>query len=470
MTDEQRGPVPGQAIVVTPHRQTTTEILNEAVGTDHTPAYVAAMVQLLPPDFQDNPIHAIALGIRAKKSGLDPFTEIHAWKNERGTLQFQIARDGFIYIAANDPNVESLEFQHVYEGEEFTWEKAGDGTISITHHGGLVKGALLGAYCCAHMKEGKADHLEMRIVENYRHLMKKANWQYLPEMLITRVIGACVRLVCPDRAGGLYSDADAQLAEVAAVTEVVTKRSRRATVEKIEELTAQGPTLEDLQASEAKAEIESRYQCDECERSFNTQQGLAGHKRIHRRADKTPGPTEAPTSPVESISSPAAEEPSSASSPDTSGEAELELPEGYDMFTDRGGQFVLVEPSGSRLMGRYLTYNDAALAARNHADTPDPTSSPAVPGPEPSPSPEASSQPTTTPPGGLVAIKLADIYAWCRTHNVKATEVENVVNDAAYADEFEPFRSEGAEKISTFNLNSDARRTLLELLQQRTQV
>jgi hypothetical protein len=438
-------------VVVVPEKQTVTDIVNEAVGGSYPPAYVAAMAALLPPDLR-SPVDIIALGIRAKKSGLDPFTEIHAWKNERGKLQFQIARDGFIYIAGIDPNVESLEFQHVYEGEDFSWEKNGDGAISITHNGGLVTGSLIGAYCCAHMKDDKADHLEMRIVENYRHLMKKANWQYLPEMLITRVIGACVRLVCPDRAGGLYSEADMQLPEVGSVKEIVVKRAKQATEAKIEALAK--PVIEDAVPVAEATVIENRYECGLCQKSFKSQQGLAGHMRAHKPKE-IKDPTSAPspeTSHVPGDTPPhpsyeGMEDPSAVAKPelvpDTSGDADIDVPAGYLVHQD-GALFVVTDADGTVVEGKYYTFADACMAAQNAA-----YAAQSVPNDAPTP------------------VKLADIYAWCRTHSVHATAVEALVNDPIYEDEFGQFRTDGAEKISSFNLDADARRTLLALVAQR---
>lgn len=436
---------PGQIVV--DQKQTVTEIVNEAVGVDYPPAYVAAMAALLPPDLR-NPVDIIALGIRAKKSGLDPFTEIHAWKNERGKLQFQIARDGFIYIAGIDPNVESLEFQHVYEGEDYSWEKNGDGAISITHNGGLVTGSLIGAYCCAHMKDDQADHLEMRIVENYRHLMKKANWQYLPEMLITRVIGACVRLVCPDRAGGLYSEADMQLPEVGSVKEIVVKRAKAATVEKIEALTKpiqplQGQTVEATVIEEETEDppvIVPRYSCAVCHKGFKSQQGLAGHMRAHK--PKEPDPTEAPPSPADSTPSPS-DQGLSSELADTTPDEDITIPNGYLVHQD-GALFVVTDAAGTVVDGKFYTYSDACLAAQND---------------------EYAAQARSE--GVVTEIKLADVYAWCRTNGVHATAVEALVNDPDYEDEFGRFRTEGAEKISSFNLDAGARRSLLELVKLR---
>jgi len=447
MTDEPGAMIPvdypGQ-IIVEPPKQTTTDIVNEAVGSNHPPALVAAMAALLPPDLR-SPVDIIALGIRAKKSGLDPFTEIHAWKNERGKLQFQISRDGFIYIAGIDPNVESLEFQHVYEGEDFAWEKGGDGKITVAHTGGLVTGALLGAYCVAHMSEGKADHLEMRVVENYRHLMKKANWQYLPEMLITRVIGACVRLVCPDRAGGLYSEADMQLPEVGAVREVVVKRAKKATVEKIEGLveSAKPSTIHGPIVIKAEPAIGPRYQCGVCEKSFKTQQGLAGHMRAHKPKEPAPDPTKDSSPPMDSdpstdASAAGSESEHNGTAVPFTGDVEIEVPDGYQVHLN-GALYEVTGPMGERVEGAYYTFADAALAAQNALNA---------------------LQDDYTP------LKLADIYAWCRTHKVPAPAVGDVINDSIHSDEFEQFREDGAQNISAFNLDADARGTLLEILKQ----
>jgi hypothetical protein len=192
---------------------TLTEIVSAGVGQDYEPAYVAAMRSLLPVEFQDDPVNVIAIGIRAKMSGLNPFTQIHAWKGDRGQLTFQTDYKGFIDIAARDPRVESLEFQHVYEGEDFQWTKQQDGKILVQHTGGLKKGRLLGVYCVAHMAGDMADHMEMRLLEDFKHLFNKlfnkTNWRNNPsEMLTARVVSATVRVVCPESSQGLYTEAD----------------------------------------------------------------------------------------------------------------------------------------------------------------------------------------------------------------------------------------------------------------------
>jgi len=275
-----------------------SDLVRQGAGVDWPAARVAAINKLLPKDFQNDAASAIALAIRAKRSGLDPFTQIHAWKNERGTLQFQTSRDGFIEIASRDPAVESLEFQHVYEGESFSWRKDSDGKVNIAHEGGLKQGVLLGAYCCAHMAGDAADHLEMRLVDDYRHLFKKQNWtQYLPDMLITRVISATVRLVCPSSAG-LYSAADFALNEADTSADIIQAAAIQTTEHQIDrivgDLDAVLDEAEEIEAVEVESEpdptpeptpeppqIESRHECVFCGDAFDTQQGLAGHGRKH---------------------------------------------------------------------------------------------------------------------------------------------------------------------------------------------
>lgn len=289
---------------VVPQRDSFVELVQQGAGVEWPAARVAAINKLLPRDFQNDPSSAIALAIRAKRSGLDPFTQIHAWKAEGGRLQFQTSRDGFIEIASRDPAVESLEFQHVYEGEDFSWRKDANGKVEIMHAGGLKQGRLLGAYCCAHMVGDAADHLEMRLVEDYRHLFNKQNWsQYLPDMLITRVISATVRLVCPSSAG-LYSAADFALNEADTSVELIRHHAESVTEDQIHRI------IDDLEAAQDEAEVqilsnveklkemdedyeeaeaepdptlESRYECVFCGDSFDSQQGLAGHGRKHSK-------------------------------------------------------------------------------------------------------------------------------------------------------------------------------------------
>jgi hypothetical protein len=211
-----------------------------------------------------------------------------------------------------------------------------------------------------------------------------------------------------------------------------------------------------------EAEIHNQYACPECDRWFDTQQGLAGHMRSHKKhesaqpmaeteedaVDPTPAATDdTPTdaSPGKDTAGPVA---------DTSGDSHpavvphdsgLEIPKGYQVFVDRGGQYVVqyTDPATSEVteIGRYPTADDAALAAQNHEY-----------------------QLTQSVPS---EVKLADIYAWMRLNRVPATAVADIINDTIYEDEFERFREEGAEKISSFNLDPDARRTLFEIVKQR---
>lgn len=450
------------AVVVQKEKESFADLVRHGAGVEWPVARIAALNKLLPRDFQNDPTSAIALAIRAKRSGLDPFTQIHAWKNERGDLQFQTARDGFIEIASRDPHVESLEFQHVYEGESFEWRKDSDGKVHITHSGGLKKGELIGAYCCAHMVGERADHLEMRLVQDYRHLMKKSNWvNYLPDMLLTRVVSACVRLVCPASAG-LYSEADFVLNEsdtskdlirrfqeenvqgqverirgrLAAVEEDLDEDGWHSAPEPIEEPPYcdicgglhEGPcpdefadNVEDAQEEayeEEPGEIESRYECAFCGEVKDSQQALAGHMRAHAEEKRT----------LEEILA-------------------LDWPDPVDVARDDDGKWVVTRVATQKTIVSGDSLRVAlkgARAALEKAETGEVSK------------PESAATVTSSAPS------LSEIYRIASDNDLSANVVGRIVQD-----EFKEFKREGAVTVNPFDLDADARTKLLDLLKQQ---
>lgn len=455
------------AVVVQKEKESFADLVRHGAGVEWPVARIAALNKLLPRDFQNDPTSAIALAIRAKRSGLDPFTQIHAWKNERGDLQFQTARDGFIEIASRDPHVESLEFQHVYEGESFEWRKDSDGKVHITHSGGLKKGDLIGAYCCAHMVGDKADHLEMRLVQDYRHLMKKSNWvNYLPDMLLTRVVSACVRLVCPASAG-LYSEADFVLNETDTSKEMIRRfqeenvqgqveriRGRLASVEDTlyeeQEVDEEkwhrapepveeppycdvcggvhdgpcpdefAPEVENAQEA-AHEDIESRYECAFCDEVKDSQQALAGHMRAHAEEKRT----------LEEI-------------------VALPWPGAVDVSRDDEGWWVVwsvwldKQLVRANNLGMALKGSKAWLAKEAGEEIPDIAARGSV---------------TVLKP---VAPKLSDIYRWATENGLSANDVGKVVQR-----DFEVFRREGAATVNPFDLDDAALIELFDTLKRQ---
>ena len=493
---------------------TLTEIVSAGVGQDYEPAYVAAMRSLLPVEFQDDPVNVIAIGIRAKMSGLNPFTQIHAWKGDRGQLTFQTDYKGFIDIAARDPRVESLEFQHVYEGEDFQWTKQSDGKILVQHTGGLKKGRLLGVYCVAHMAGDMADHMEMRLLEDFKHLFNKTNWRNNPsEMLTARVVSATVRVVCPESSQGLYTEADWD-SEAMDLSAAAAGSAQAATVAAQEELAArlgpveaevveiEGPTVEsgpspeaasfptpgsDTDTSPAEGFEEKRFHCGYCITDYDNQRSLAGHGRKHRAEKamekelpegfavvRTDGHFAAYDADgviihqddtwVDCYTHIVASIPSIGPEPDPVAvvpQDQLEVPEGYRVFVDRGGQHVATIGLGGDEIGRYHTHDDAALACINHAHSqPDPTE------PEPSPSEpsDASSENSTET---FEVPKLAEIYRRVADSGHKTTEVIRVLNSVEYEDTFSRYRRDGASQVEPLNLDEDGRRELVDVLTLR---
>jgi len=417
----------GGAVVPHEKKQSLAEIVNAGVGVTYEAAYISAMRAQLPDGFRDDPVNVIALGIRAKMSGLNPFTQIHAWKGDGGRLTFQIDYKGFIDIAARDPRVESLEFQHVYEGEDFQWTKRADGKVMVQHTGGLKAGRCLGAYCVAHMTGDMADHMEMRLMEDFKHLFNKQNWRNNPsEMVMARVLSSTIRVVCPESTQGLYSEADwgseawdpgavasgaAQAATAAAQEELAAKLAPGTVIEV--DGPAVDPTVEQLQKALEKQESQSsepadpeagspngstsasaedsfeekRFHCGYCITDYKNQRSLAGHGRAHKEEKKAEAML--PEGCVIMRDGelfvgydadgviqhtaltwlgvfgqmPLAPEPESV----------LTLPEGYEIQQE-GELFVPFvwvepgEPAGPTIPGHFFTWDDACLAAINYAD------------------------------------------------------------------------------------------------------
>lgn len=191
----------------------TSEIVREGANLpaeEWNEARIAAARKMLPQGFRD-PANMIAYLARAQRSGLDPFSgELHAWE-EGGELTFQTSRDGFIKVLRRDEKVSGVEVGAVYENDEFSYTKKG-GDITVEHSGSMDRGDLMGAYCCIHVDDGE-DHIEVRLLEDFDHLLSKRNWQDYPiDMLQTRCVSAAARFVTTATAG-IYSEADFELRE-----------------------------------------------------------------------------------------------------------------------------------------------------------------------------------------------------------------------------------------------------------------
>jgi len=239
------------------------------------PARIAALLELLPPDFRD-PGSAIALMSRAQRSGLDPFIrEIHAWK-DRGNLCFHTARDGWVRIAENDASIGSLSFSVVYKGDEFRWEQVGR-KIVVEHTGGMtVDKEIVGAYCVVHRPEGQADHIERRVMADYRHLLNKDNWKNYPEdMILTRVISAAVKF-CSPLGAGIYTPDEADGIEAAPRPNMDDRASSLA-----DRLRGGIPDAEYEVVETADEPEPFDHQCEMCGDFFASKRSLAGHYKAH---------------------------------------------------------------------------------------------------------------------------------------------------------------------------------------------
>lgn len=195
--------------------RTTTELVRAGANLpseDWNESRIAAARQMLPQGFRDT-ASMISFLARAHRSGLDPFSgELHAWKNERGELQFQTSRDGFVKILRRDPKVEAVEVGAVFENDEFSYTKEG-GVITVHQAGVIDRGRLIGAYCLIKAKENEADHIEIRLLEDFKHLLGKTNWKNYPiDMLQARCVSAAARLFTTS-AAGIYTEADWELTE-----------------------------------------------------------------------------------------------------------------------------------------------------------------------------------------------------------------------------------------------------------------
>ncbi|KKL90619.1 hypothetical protein LCGC14_1902870 [marine sediment metagenome] len=277
---------------------------------DWGPARVAAARKLLPVKFQDAASLIAFLAI-AQRTGLDPFIrEMWAWE-DKGRLTFMTARDGWIRLASDDPTIEGLEFGHVYAKDEFSFSIE-NGKVSVSHTGSMDRGELVGAYCCAHRAGEADDHLERRLVADYAHLFGKSNWkQYPQDMLLTRVISSCVKMVC-NLGASLYSEADFAFKEDGAgMSGAVMAEATDVRAEGLRERLAAGREIPVPQAvpeengAQAVAEApasgagrqaedttgavgaDPRFPCTEpdCTRTFTSERGRSLHITAHRRQE-----------------------------------------------------------------------------------------------------------------------------------------------------------------------------------------
>lgn len=183
----------------------TTELIRRGAGLpaeEWNREKVAAAMKLLPKGFRQ-PQHVIAYLARAQRTGLDPFLgEIHAWE-DKGELTFHTDISGWVEIAKSDPDIEGVEASVIREGDDFMWERRQDGSVVVNHKGGLG-GDPVGAYCVVHM-EREPDHIEIRRMEDYDHLMGKKNWRNHPsDMILIRAYEAAVSKKST-KAAGIYA-------------------------------------------------------------------------------------------------------------------------------------------------------------------------------------------------------------------------------------------------------------------------
>ncbi len=254
------------------------------------PARISALLELLPSEFRD-PGSAISMLARAQRSGLDPFIrEIHAWKDQRGNLCFHTARDGWVRIAENDEDIDSLSFGVVYKGDSFSWKQDGR-KIVVEHTGGIAaEKEIVGAYCVVHRVHAQADHIERRVMADYRHLLSKDNWKNYPEdMILTRVISAAVKFCSPLGAGIYTPDEAAEVGLIgtsgnAVLVDMDAKADalagRLGAVQEAEyEITDGGGTPGTPPESEPKP---FDHQCEMCGEFYGSKRSLAGHYKAHR--------------------------------------------------------------------------------------------------------------------------------------------------------------------------------------------
>jgi len=270
-------------------RRPISELVVEGANLDPQewqPARVAALIQLLPSEFRDAG-SAISLMARAQRSGLDPFIrEIHAWKDQRGNLCFHTARDGWVRIAENDTDIDSLSFGVVYKGDEFSWRQDGR-KIVVEHTGGMtVDKEIVGAYCVVHRPGSMADHIERRVMADYKHLLNKDNWRNYPEdMILTRVISAAVKFCSPLGAGIYTPDEADDVGGVAAVAAVDMDAKADALANRLGAVQEGEYEIVDEDKKDAPEPAPEPkpfdHQCEMCGEFYESKRSLAGHYKAH---------------------------------------------------------------------------------------------------------------------------------------------------------------------------------------------
>lgn len=440
----------GTALVET---ERFTDLVREGAllnGDDWGGARIAAARKLLPPKFQDTASMIAFLAI-AQRTGLDPFIrEMWAWE-QQGRLQFMTARDGWIRLASDDPTIEGLEFGHVYSKDEFAFSIE-NGKVSITHTGSMDRGELVGAYCCAHRSGEADDHLERRLVADYVHLFGKDNWkQYPQDMLLTRVISSCVKMVC-NLGASLYSEADVMFKEgghalSAAVMAEATDVRADALRERLSagsEVTAleRGPGLDAAQAATETPPAEGEgpmgadiagFVCPECERTFSTERGRSLHINVHRRA------AEAVAKSAEAIEAL---------------EVEIEgLPEGY-ICLEGGveGTYDLWGPDGTIILGEFQSTEAVLEAAltRLYSVAEDVEAGEAK---------AKMDAVVEAPAPGLTGI---DFYKWVEEVKCDPQRIRDAMDDPANG--FARF-NKGEGKVNVFELDNEARWRLVQIIE-----
>ncbi len=248
------------------------------------PARISALLELLPSEFRD-PGSAISLLSRAQRSGLDPFIrEIHAWKDQRGNLTFHTARDGWVRIADRDEDIDSLSFGVVYKGDSFSWKQDGR-KIIVEHTGGITsEKEIVGAYCVVHRVDAQADHIERRVMADYKQLLGKDNWKNYPEdMILTRVISAAVKFSSPLGAGIYTPDEADGGVELGPVQLTDMDKKADALADRLRGGTAVDETPEAIEvAGEVEEPQPFDHQCEMCGEFYGSKRSLAGHYKAHK--------------------------------------------------------------------------------------------------------------------------------------------------------------------------------------------
>jgi hypothetical protein len=367
----------------------------------------------------------------------------------------------------------------------------------------------------------------MRLMEDFKHLFNKQNWRNNPsEMVMARVLSATIRVVCPESTQGLYSEADwgseawdpsavasgaAQAATAAAQEELAARLAPGAVIEV--DGPAVDPTVEQLQEALEKQESQSsepsptpepgsvttpsapdpsdsfeekRFHCGYCINDYDSQRSLAGHGRAHKEEKAAEamlpegvvimrdvdmfvgydadGVIQASGSTWMSVFE-------EMGPFEVGADSEFTLPAGYEIQQE-GELFVPWCPGVPNITipGHFFTWEDACLAAINHADA-SPNDLPAQE-PDPTPaSPETSPESSAVPSGAeslaFQVPKLAEIYRQVADKGFKTTTVITMLNSVEYADTFEQYRKEASPQIQPLDLDEDGRRELVDILRLR---